>query len=61
MDLTNTQTVAVLGLLIAFGALVLSVFLALARFVARQLFLRRRRAALLKVATGADRGRAAAK
>ncbi len=50
MDLSNTQTVAVLGVLIAFGAFALSLFLALARFVARQVFLRRRRAALLKVA-----------
>ncbi len=51
MDLSNPQTVAVLGLLIAFGALALSLFSALARVIARQVFLRRRRAALLKVAT----------
>lgn len=51
MDLSNPQAVAVLGILIAFGALVLSLFTALARFVARQVFLLRRRASLLKVAT----------
>jgi len=51
VDLSNPQTVAVVGVLIAFGAFALSVFSALARFIARQLFLRRRRFALLKVAT----------